>query len=107
MVGENSCGITNMKESINENTKQISGIKDVIDFMSAEEERLLHLEAYSRWWNLRVHGVPEGEREDVRGKIINICQQLLPDAKDELPDADGHRLGRKRLNNKPRGIIIQ
>ncbi len=73
MVGENSRGIASMKESINENTKQISGIKDVIDFMSAEvkdlkvklsvteslakraelnshqqEERLLHLEAYSR-----------------------------------------------------------
>lgn len=131
MVGENS----SMKESINENTKQISGIKDVIDFMSAEvkdlkvklgvteslakrvelnsrqqEERLLYLETYSRRWNLRVHGVPENEREDVRGKIVDVCQQLLPDAKDKLPDAVDivHRLGRKRLHdNKPRGIIVQ
>ncbi len=135
MVGENSRGIASMKESINENTKQISGIKDVIDFMSAEvkdlkvklgvteslakrvelnsrqqEERLLHLETYSRRWNLRVHGVPENEREDVRGKIVDVCQQLLPDAKDKLPDAVDivHRLGRKRLHdNKPRGIIVQ
>ncbi|XP_016117266.1 uncharacterized protein [Sinocyclocheilus grahami] len=135
MVGENSRVIASMKETINENTRQISGVKDVIDFMSAEvkdlkvkvgateslakrvefnwheqEKRLLHLEAYSRRWSLRVHGVPESERENVRGKIIDVCQQLLPDAKDKLPDAVDtvHRLGRKRLNDsKPRGIIIQ
>lgn len=135
MVGENSRVIASMKETINENSKQISGVKDVIDFMSAEvkdvkvkvgateslakrneincheqEQRLLHLEAYSRRWSLRVHGVLESEREDVRGKIINICQQLMPDARDKLPDAVDtvHRLGRKRLNDsKPRGIIVQ
>ncbi len=75
-------------------TKHISGIKDVIGFMSAEvkdlkvklgvteslakraelnsrhqNERLLHLVAYSRRRNLRIHGVPENEREDIRGKI--------------------------------------
>ncbi|ROI25341.1 hypothetical protein DPX16_22726 [Anabarilius grahami] len=121
MVGENSRVIASMKESINENTRQISGVKDVIDFMSAEvkdlkvkvgateslpkrvefnwheqEKWLLHLEAYLHRWNLRVHGVPESEREDVRGKIIDVCQQLLPDAQDKLPDAVDtvHRLGR-------------
>lgn len=135
MVGENSRVIASMKETITENTRQISGVKDVIDFMSAEvkdlktkigateslakrvefnsheqEKRLMHIEAYSRRWSLRVHGVPESEREDVRDKIIDVCQHLLPDAKDKLPDVvdNVHRLGRKRLNDsKPRGVIVQ
>lgn len=135
MIGENARVIASMKESINENTRQIFGLKDVIDFTSAEvkdlkvktvateslakkielnsqeqERRLLHLEAYSRRWNLRVHGVPETEREDVRGKSIDICQQLLPNAQGKLSDSVDtvHRLGRKRMgDNKPRGIIVQ
>ncbi|KAG1953593.1 hypothetical protein F2P79_009160 [Pimephales promelas] len=122
-----------MKEVINENTKQITSVKEAIEFMSEEvnslklkygvveakvgkvdqatneqERRLAHLESYSRRWNLRFHGVPEKEREDVRQRIIQLCQQLLPEDKDKLPNAIDtvHRLGRKEPN-KSRGIICQ
>ncbi|KAG1930526.1 hypothetical protein F2P79_022284 [Pimephales promelas] len=133
LIGENTRAITNMKEVINENTKQITSVKEAIEFMSEEvnslklkygvveakvgkvdqatneqERRLAHLESYSRRWNLRFHGVPEKEREDVRQRIIQLCQQLLPEDKDKLPNAIDtvHRLGRKEPN-KSRGIICQ
>lgn len=133
IIGENTRAITSMKEVINENTKQITSVKEAIEFISAEvnslkvkhgvmesrvgkveqntmeqERRLSHLESYSRRWNLRIHGIPENDGEDVRGKIIQICQQLLPENKDQLPNAIDtvHRLGRKQPN-KTRGIIFQ
>lgn len=135
MVGENARAIASMKETISENTKQITDLKTAVEFVSAEvndvkiqlgtmksqmknvetksseqEKRLSHLEGYTRRWNLRVYGIPEKEREDVRENIIQVCQQLLPEARDKLPYIVDtvHRLGRKQMSNdKPRGIIVQ
>lgn len=133
MIGENTRAITGMKEVISENTRQITSVKEAIKFMSAEvnslkakygvvestlgkmeqtsmeqDRRLSQLESYSRWWNLRLYGIPEREREDVRGRVIEVCQHLLPGDKDKLPNAIDtvHRLVRKQPN-KTRGIILQ
>ncbi|XP_026101669.1 uncharacterized protein LOC113073003 [Carassius auratus] len=133
IIGENTRAITNMKEVINENTKQITSVKEAIEFMSEEvnclktkcgaveskmgkmeqttseqERRLAHLESYSRRWNLRIYGVPEKEREDVRLQVIQLCQRLLPEDRDKLPNTIdiAHRLGRKQPN-KTRGVIVQ
>lgn len=133
VIGENTRAITSMKEVINENTKQITSVKEAIEFVSAEvnhlknkygvmestlskveetcvghDRRLSQLESYSRRWNLRMHGIPENEREDVRGRVIDVCQHLLPEDKDRLSSAVDtvHRLGRKQPN-KNRGIILQ
>lgn len=135
MVAENARSIASMKETVNENTKQIADVKTAVEFACAEvndvkgqlgimetqvkkieakssehEQRLSHLEAYTRRWNLRIYGMPEKEREDVRERVIQVCQQLLPEAKDKLPYTVDtvHRLGRKQASNdKPRGIIFQ
>ncbi|ROL23476.1 hypothetical protein DPX16_18744 [Anabarilius grahami] len=97
MVGENARAIASMKEAITENTKQITDVKTAVEFVSAEvndvkiqlgtmksqmknvetksseqEKRLSHLEGYTRRWNLRVYGIPEKEREDVRENIIQL-----------------------------------
>ncbi|KAL1252624.1 hypothetical protein QQF64_017317 [Cirrhinus molitorella] len=133
MIGENTRAITSMKEVINENTKQFTNVKEAIEFMSAEvnslkakygvvestlgkveqtimeqDQRLSQLESYSRRWNLRLYGIPERDGEDVRGRVIEVCQHLLPEDKDKLPNVIDtvHRLGRKQLN-KTRGIILQ
>lgn len=45
------------------------------------QQRISELERYSRRWNLRLHGVKETEKEDVRGKVIEMyqffCSSLL------------------------------
>lgn len=121
-----------MKEAIDENSRQITNVKETIEFMSTEvnnlkskhgvmeskmgqmeqrvmeqERRLAHLESYSRRWNLRIYGIPEKEK-DVRGEVIQVCQRLLPDDKKKLASAIDtvHRLGHKQPN-KTRGIIFQ
>lgn len=135
MVRENALAIASMKETVVENTKQIADVKTAVEFVSEEvndlkvkigamesqvkkidvksseqEKRLSHLEGYTRRWNLRIYGLPEKEREDVRERVIQICQHLLPEAKDKLPYIVDtvHRLGRKLPNvEKPRGVIFQ
>jgi len=135
MVAENARAIASMKETVNENTKQIADVKTAVEFVCAEvndvksqlgitetrvkkveakssehEQRLSHLEGYTRRWNLRIYGIPEKEREDVRDRVIQVCEQLLPEAKDKLQYTVDtvHRLGRKQgSNDKPRGIIFQ
>lgn len=70
------------------------------------------METRMRRQNLRLDGVPESVRaEDVREKVISICQKLVPEMKDLLVrDIDvAHRLGR-RINaeegSRPRTIIL-
>ncbi|KAK7904075.1 hypothetical protein WMY93_016682 [Mugilogobius chulae] len=72
--------------------------------------RVADLESYGRRWNLRLHGVPEIEKENVREQVIGVCQQVLPALKEKLPDVIdvAHRVGRRRHDDpKPRGVIIR
>lgn len=117
-----------MKEVGGANTKQITELKKTIEFLCADvnsmktrlkqaekraeeqEKRLTLLEGYSRRWSLRIQGLPEKNEEDVRHEIIKICQCLLPQYKDKVPDVVevAHRLGRKKPGGSiPRGIIFQ
>ena len=135
MVSGNSRVITEVKEAVKENATQITGLQEAFEFISADiktvkhrvdrveskikeheashdtrEKRLAHLESYSRRWNLKLYGLEEKEKQDVRKEVIQVCQALLPEAKDKLPDVVDtvHRLGpRKPTNNQPRGIIMQ
>ncbi len=102
MIGENTRAITSKKEVINENTKQITSVTEAIEFLSAEinslkakygvvestlgkmeqtsveqDRRLSQLESYSRRWNLRLHGVPEREQEDVRTRDGSRFSNIL------------------------------
>ncbi len=133
LIGENSRMIKDMKDEIGRNTEQISGMMETIEFVCSEvkdlkqrvdvidsrtkkeeinsterEKRLAHLEAYTRRWNLRIHGIPEKERENVRQEVIDVCQRLLPQFKDKFSNVVdvAHRLGRPNPH-KGRGIIFQ
>lgn len=125
----------NIESMVSTNALKIEGLKKTIDFVCAEikdvkskvctlevkmakeekridtcQQRVSELERYSRRWNLRLYGVEESEKENVRKKAIEICQAVLPEEKNRLADAIDtvHRLGTKRQNDyKPRGIIIQ
>ncbi len=73
-----------------------------------KDRRLFQWESYLRWWNPILYGIPERKREDVRGRVIDVCQHILPEDKDKLPNVIDtvHRLGRKQPN-KTRGNILQ
>ncbi|XP_023814979.1 uncharacterized protein LOC111948013 [Oryzias latipes] len=135
LISGNSREISEMKKAVQENSMQISAVKDSVDVVCTEisdmknrvvhaeaqlekyktivetqEKRISQLESYSRRWNLKLRGLAEKENQNVRQEVIQICQSVLPEAKDKLPDVVDtvHRLGPKRPNNnQPRGIIIQ
>lgn len=135
MVSGNSIVISEMKKAVQENTKHITAVKESFDAVCAEindmkdrvanmetqvekcqtnaeaqERRISHLESYSRRWNLKLYGLAEKEKQDVQQEVIQVCQSVLPEAKDKLPDVVDtvHRLGlMKPSNNQPRGVIIQ
>lgn len=124
-----------VEKMISNNTLKIEGLKKTVDFACAEisevkgkvthidnrvsvaekktsllEQRVTELENYSRRWNLRLFGVAENKDQNVRQEVIHICQSILPEHKDKLPDVidSVHRLGQlKKGATKPRGIIMQ
>ncbi len=73
-----------------------------------KDRRLSQWESYLRRWNPILYGIPERKRKDVRGRVIDVCQHILPEDKDKLPNVIDtvHRLGRKQPN-KTRGNILQ
>lgn len=124
-----------VEKMISNNTLKIEGLKKTVYFACAEisevkgkvthidnrvsvaekktsllEQRVTELENYSRRWNLRLFGVAENKDQNVRQEVIHICQSILPEHKDKLPDVidSVHRLGQlKKGATKPRGIIMQ
>lgn len=124
-----------LEKMVSENALKIEGLKKTVDFVCAElndikgqvshvekrlnteekkmgfcEQRLIDLERYSRRWNLRLHGVTEKEREDVRAESIRICEATFPEGRSSLADKIDtvHRIGRRLQNSsRPRSIIIQ
>lgn len=77
-----------MKEEIGRNTAQISGVMETIKFICSEvkdlkervdlidsctkKEEIISTDAYTRRWDLRIHGIPEKERENARQEV-NQC----------------------------------
>lgn len=117
MVSDNSSVIAEVKESFDSVCAEIKSMKDRVDNIESRimkydthDKRISHLESYSCRWNLKLYGLEEKEKQDVRGEVIQVCQALLQDTRDKLPDVINtvHRLGpRKASNTQPRGIILQ
>ncbi len=91
---------------ISTNAMKIEGLKKIIDFVCAEVQdlkknvkdvdsrlkdqesltgtwvtRISDLERYSCRWNLRLFGVPETFKEDIRSEVIRICSETYAKAK--------------------------
>lgn len=72
--------------------------------------RVSELERYSRRWNLRLHGLTEDREEDVRARVISVCQAILPEEKERLPAVIdvAHRVGKLQQDQtKPTGVIMR
>lgn len=73
--------------------------------------KVLELACYKRRWNLHLRGLPkEEEEEEVRIKVIDICQNVAPGYKDKFVEVidSVHRLGRKHpAKAQVRDVILQ
>lgn len=80
--------------------------------VAAMQRRMDEMETRMRRQNLRLDGIPESIREeDIRTKVISICQKVVPDMKDLLVrDIDvAHRMGRRGAaeeGTRPRTTIL-
>lgn len=116
------------------NTSHIAGLKEKLDFVCDDvkkvktrvsqiesslskeanrinvlESRITEMERYSRRWNLKLHGLPENiDEKNVRKEVVCICQKLLPEHADRLPDVFDtvHHVGVKK-KSYTRSVIIQ
>lgn len=63
-------------------------------------DRVTDLERYGRHWNLRLHGLPEPTKENMREEVIRACQEVLPQEAAKLTEVTdvAHRLGTRRTN---------
>ncbi|XP_061682733.1 uncharacterized protein si:ch211-196c10.15 [Syngnathoides biaculeatus] len=74
------------------------------------QRKVNEAERYTRRWNLRLHGIPEDNPEDIKAKVINICFSMLPGSQQKITDNIDmtHRLGKYQSSqNQLRTTIIR
>ncbi|XP_026284814.1 uncharacterized protein LOC113210861 [Frankliniella occidentalis] len=110
--------IKDLKESYDffsekyEDTKtEISNINAKIKGMSAANstdstQEIDNIQQYQRRNNLIITGVPEEDNEDIFQRLFSIAQALQVDLLACEIDA-AHRLGRKNISGRPRGIVVK
>ncbi|XP_016343616.1 uncharacterized protein LOC107689943 [Sinocyclocheilus anshuiensis] len=110
-----------LEEMVKATRGEIKDLKEKLGFIERRVEiseqstltcmnRVVDMERYSRRWNMKVHGIPEAVKENVREEVIRICQEVLPQEREQLPAVIdvAHRLGSKRLNeSRPRAVIVR
>ncbi|KAI7791750.1 hypothetical protein IRJ41_006915 [Triplophysa rosa] len=120
MISANAIKIEELKQTIDFVCAEVKdlqkNVKDVNVRLKAQERlgganetRISDLERYSRRWNLRLFGVPETYKENIRSEVIRVCGETYPEARSKYPDAvdSVHRLGKGGDNTRPRAIIMQ
>lgn len=121
MITKNAVSFEALKKSIDFFFAEVESLKtDMREVKTASERhdqqiielqlKLNEAERYGRRWNLRLHGVPEGNPEDIKAKIINICCAMVPGSQQKITDDIDivHRLGRyQETSTRPRTTIIR
>lgn len=94
-----------LKENVSDMEQHVQKCNTSVDL---NEKRVHDLEAYSRRWNLKLHGVRKLEAEDVRREVIKICQAVIPEEKSTFLDGikAAHRMSLKRKEQKFSRVII-
>ena len=99
-VFENSEKIDDVEDRLSTNKNSIEELQTKLNDY---KERCLHLERYSRDFNLRFLNIPEEQEEDCVEKLQTILYDLLGY---QANIENAHRTGRKRPG-KPRHIIAK
>ncbi len=91
MVAANTSHIAGLKEKLNSVCEDVNEVKTKVSQVESSllkeskridvmESSITELERYSRRWNLKLQGVSENiDGNNVRKKVIRICQNLLPE----------------------------
>ncbi len=91
MVAVNTSHIAGLKEKLNSVCEDVNEVKTKVSQVESSllkeskridvmESSITELERYSRRWNLKLQGVSENiDGNNVRKKVIRICQNLLPE----------------------------
>uniref|UniRef100_A0A147AN56 Coagulation factor VIII n=1 Tax=Fundulus heteroclitus TaxID=8078 RepID=A0A147AN56_FUNHE len=102
-----SADIQDIKSTLQTTVSRVSKAEEKIQ---ALENKVLELAREKKRWNLRLRGMPEEGTEDVRLKVVEVCQNIIPNYKEKLLEVidSVHRLGKKHPTKPhPRDIIIQ
>ncbi|KAL1272994.1 hypothetical protein QQF64_028856 [Cirrhinus molitorella] len=97
MVGENVLKIEGLKKTVDFVCAELNDIKGKVGHFEARlnmekkkmeqcKKRIADLERYSHCWNLRLHGIPEKENENVRAESVHVCMAIFPEEGKTLPD---------------------
>ncbi len=71
------------------------------------EERLSDVERYGMRWNLRLYGLSENSKEDVKARVKEVCRAVVPTFNTSTVDV-AYRLGRINSENQwARPVIIR
>ena len=98
-----------LKGKVTHTEERVSKTEEKIQTL---ENKVLEFSRYKRRWNLRLCGLAEEDGEDVRRKVIEICQSMAPDHREKFPEVldSVHRLGQRRESSSaplPRVVIMQ
>ncbi len=121
MITKNAVGIDALKKSVDFAFAEVESLKsDMKEVKTANvrheqqiedlQRKVNEAERYGRRWNLRLHGVPEGNPEDIKDKVVNICCAMLPGSQQKIKDDIDivHRLGKYQgTQDRPRTTIIR
>lgn len=101
--------IKELKGKMSHTEKRVGKAEEKIQVL---ENKVNELSRYKRRWNLRLHGLGEEDGEDVRRKVMEICQNMAPNHAEKFPEVldSVHRLGKRRDTTSPplpRAVIMQ
>lgn len=95
---------TKIEVTTSQNEKRIAELEEKINAMERQQRRI----------NLRLHGLPEVEGENLKRKLTDICRSVAPLRFPAMGDSRAggidicHRVGPRRTEgNRPRPVIIR
>ncbi|KAM3592347.1 uncharacterized protein V6R79_017056 [Siganus canaliculatus] len=107
MITKNAVSIDALKKSVDFAFAEVESLKsDMKEVQAASvkyeqqiadlQQKVNEAERYTRRWNLRLHGIPEDNPEDIKAKVVNICCSMLPGSQQKITDNIDitHRLGK-------------
>lgn len=119
LIEHNAASINALKENAEFIFQEIQDMKKdetIVKKASADHEKRISeledkvndAERYQRCWNLRLHGLPEQEGEDIKQQVEEICWAVAPGLENllHLHIDVSHRVGR-RSEDRIRPIITR
>lgn len=101
-----------IKDTSNHNERILTLEKKTADLSEGNKQlklQVLEANSYRRRWGLRLQGMKEEDKEFTRDLVIKILGKVSPQIADKLSEVvdSVHRIGKRKNDNSPRGIIIQ